>query len=213
MRHGHLLLLLVIPACNIELADPPEPPPASMRERLADLTRLQVAPAASSGSVMVGKKDAGAWETSGVALAIENGELFVSSDAPDAVTLEGFQVSFAPFALPAGTFGEHDARLEHVRVDVETATRAPAVWTSDNHVTLALELAITLSWTLTIDGSPTPLGSPRLPLVPIELSLSGDGQVIDAELRATAPGDLWSWAGLIKLGELQLVVGAELVEP
>ena len=71
-------------------------------------------------------------------------------------------------------------------------------------------LDITLSWTLTLGGSPAPLGSPKLPPVPVEIVLTGDGQHVTAELRAHASGELWSWAGLIKLSELSLVVGADL---
>lgn len=211
MRYG-LFLLLVLPACNTDLADPPEAPPASMRDRLADLTHLQVVAGESGGAITAERKIAGGWSAGVVDLAIENGELLVSSDAPDAVTLEGFQVVFAPLQLPAGTFGDQDAKLEHVRFELATATRAPAVWTGDGQVTLTADLDIDLAWTLTLDGSPTPLGSPDLPPVPVELVLTGDGEHVRAELRANAPGELWNWAGLIKLSELSLAIGADLTD-
>ncbi|MEO7092145.1 MAG: hypothetical protein ABI175_02765, partial [Polyangiales bacterium] len=79
-----------------------------------------------------------------------------------------------------------------------------------DEVHLQANLDLALSWELTLDGTPAPLGSPKLPLVPVEIVLTGDGEHVSAELHAHAPGELWSWAGLVKLSELQLVLDASL---
>jgi len=206
-------LLIVLSACSTNLADPPAPPPDSVRERLEEPTRLLVAAAESGGAITAERKVGMGWETGLVDLGIENGELIVSSDAHDALTIDGFQISFKPLEIPQGVFGGTHAQLTNVRIDLMNEQRTPAVWTSDNEVHLTAMLDITLSWTLSLDGAPAPLGSPKLPPVPVEIVLTGDGEQVSAELRAHAPGELWSWAGLIKLSELQLILGADFQAP
>ena len=210
MRHG-LFLLLLGSACNTDLPAPADLAPASVRERLDDQTRLPVAASGSGGSITAQRHVAGAeWVGGQVDLQIENGELVVSSDAPGALTLEAMQVTFKPLQIPAGVFGGKDAQLTHVRIDLKHELRAPAQWVSDDEVHLIANLDLGLAWELTLDGNPAPLGSPKLPLVPVELVLTGDGEHVSAELRAHAPGELWSWAGLVKLSELELRLGAGL---
>lgn len=203
-------LLLALSACSTHLAEPPAAPPASLRERLEAPTQLQVNAADSGGAITAERRVGTGWEAGLVDLAIENGELIVSSDARDALTVDGLQIVFEPLEIPQGVFGRADAQLTHVRIDLMSEHRAPARWTSDNEAHLTAMLDIKLSWTLSLDGSPVPLGSPKLPPVPVEVTLTGDGEHVSAELRAYAPGELWTWAGLFKLSELQLVVGADL---
>lgn len=203
-------LLIALSACSTELADPPAPPPASMRELLEVPTRLQVAATESGGAITAERKVATGWQAGLVDLQIENGELIVSSDARDALTVDGMQIVFKPLEIPSGVFGDTHAEMTDVRIDLTNETTAAAVWTSDNEAHLTAMLDITLSWTLSLGGSPAPLGSPKLPPVPVHIVLTGDGEHVTAELRAHASGELWSWAGLIKLSELSLVVGADL---
>ncbi|CAN5921918.1 hypothetical protein BH11MYX3_BH11MYX3_19470 [soil metagenome] len=210
MRYG-LLLLLVSSACNTDVAEPTPASPASVRERLEDLTHLQVDATESGGAITAERHVAGGeWMGGLVDLQVENGELLVSSDAPGALTVDGMQITFKPLQIPPGVFGGKDAQLTHVRIDLKNELRAPARWVGDDEVHLAANLEINLSWELTLDGSPAPLGSPKLPLVPVEIVLTGNGEHVSAELRANAPGELWSWAGLVKLSELQLILGAKL---
>ena len=208
-----LFTVLSLAACSTDLGDPASPPPATVRERLEAPTRLQVAAADSGGAVTAERKVGMGWETGLVDLGIENGELFVSSDARDALTVDGLQIVFKPLDIPDGVFGSTHAQLTNVRIDLMKEHRAPAVWTSDNEVHLTAMLDITLHWTLSLGGSPTPLGSPVLPPVPVEIVLTGDGEQVSAEIRAHAAGELWSWAGLIKLSELTLVLGADATAP
>ncbi len=210
MRYG-LFLLLVTSACNTDVSAPTAAPPASVRERLEDLTRLQVDAARSGGAITAERHvSGGEWMGGLVDLQIENGELLISSDAPGALTVDGMQITFKPLQIPAGVFGGKDAQLTHVRIDLKNELRAPARWVGDDEVHVDANLDITLSWELTLDGSPAPLGSPKLPLVPVEVVLTGNGEHVSAELRAHAPGELWSWAGLVKLSELQLILSASL---
>ncbi len=211
MRYG-LLLLLVGSACNTDLAARPDvSPPMSVRQRLEDQTRLLVTASASGGAITASRHVAGGeWVGGTVDLLIENGELLVSSDAANALTVDGLQVSFEPLQIPPGVFGGKDAQLTHVRIDLKNELRAPATWVDDNEVHLQANLDLALSWGLTLDGTPAPLGSPKLPLVPVEIVLSGNGDEVSAQVHAHAPGELWSWASLVKLSELQLVLDARL---
>ena len=152
-------LLIVLSACSTELADPPAPPPATMRELLEAPTRLQVTAAESGGSITAERKVGTGWDAGLVDLQIENGELILSSDARDALTVDGMQIVFKPLEIPPGVFGDTHAQMTDVRIDLMNETTAPAVWTSDNEAHVTAMLDIKLSWTLSIGGSPAPLGS------------------------------------------------------
>jgi hypothetical protein len=182
-----------------------------VRERLEEPTRLLIAAGESGGSLTAERKVTGGWQGGLVDLGIENGELIVSSDARDAVTVEGLQIVFEPLQIPPGVFGADDAELTHVRIDLRDELRAPAVWTTDNEAHVTAMLDITLSWELSLNGSPTKLGSPTLPPIPVDIVLTGDGAQVSAEVRAHAPGELWTWAGLVRLGDLELVLGADAI--
>lgn len=211
MRYG-LLLLLVSSACNTDLGAAPEvSAPASVRERLEDQTRLLVTAPSSGGAITAERHvSGGEWVGGTVDLLIDNGELLVSSDSATTLTVDGLQVSFKPLQIPPGVFGGKDAQLTHVRIDLKNELRAPAEWVSDDEVHFQANLDLALAWELTLDGTPAPLGSPKLPLVPVEIVLTGNGEQVTAEISAHAPGELWSWANLVKLSELQLVLGASL---
>jgi len=210
MRIGVLLLLTSF-GCNTDLIESPDPAPTSVRERLEDRTRLLVDGPLSGGAITAQRHVAGgAWEGGAVDLHIRNGEVLVSSDASDALTLDGLQVSFEDLQIPPGIFGSRDAKLVNVRLDLRNELRAPAQWLSDDEVHLQANLDVSLTWELLLDGAAAPLGSPKLPLVPAELVLTGTGEHVNAELSVRAEGELWSWANLVKLSELTLTLDANL---
>lgn len=210
MRSG-VLLLLVSFGCNTDLTEAPEPAPASVRERLEDQTRLLVDAPASAGSITAEHHvSGGAWEGGLVDLHVRTGEVLVSSDRSDALTLDGLQITFDDLQIPPGIFGGHDAKLINLRVDLKNDLRAPAEWLSDDEVHLQANLDVTLSWELVLDGAAAPLGSPKLPPVPAELVLTGTGEHVNADLRMRAPGELWTWANLVRLSELTLILDANL---
>src|SRR5690606_33007527 len=119
MRYGVLLLLASF-GCNNSLTESPEPTPATVRERLEDRTRLLVDGPLSGGAITAQRHVAGgAWEGGAVDLHIRNGEVLVSSDAADALTLDGLQVTFEDLQIPPGIFGGRDAKLVNLRVDLK----------------------------------------------------------------------------------------------
>jgi hypothetical protein len=124
------------------------------------------------------------------------------------VTLDRLGLALAPIDIPATVIG-HGAQLTDVRVDVAAPVPLTTAWLDDNEAHGSAKLELALSWTLTVDGSTLALGAPDLPPVPAELVLTGDGPVVHGELRVQAPGELWSWASLLKLEDLMLIVSAE----
>jgi hypothetical protein len=215
MRSGLFLILASTAACTPDMLDPNDdvPAPSSVRERLEDRTRLLVSRDASTGSITAEKKNGDVWDTGTIALPYENGEIEFSSDANDALTIEGLQINFEDIPLPDTLFGGRSATLTGVRVELADAVRAQATWSGDNDVALVAELSLELHWAVNIGGSATELGSPKFPKVPVGIRLVGDGDRVDASLSAYVEGELWSWAGLLKLRELELGVEANLAPP
>jgi hypothetical protein len=199
--------LLLCSACTASVATPDDPPD-SVRERLErDDTQLLMSPADSRGVITAGRRTSDGWQTGIVDLHVESGELVLSADSSGAITLQHFALALAPIDVPASVIG-HGAQLSQVRLDVAKPVRVDASWTDDNDSHGKVELDLVLSWALVVDGSTAPLGAPNLPAVPGELVLTGDGSVVHAGLRIHAPGELWSWAGLVKLEDLELVLAA-----
>ncbi|MBA3818056.1 MAG: hypothetical protein H0X17_04145 [Deltaproteobacteria bacterium] len=209
MRAG-LLLLFASAACNTQRVDPPDAAPASVHERLREGdTRLLLSPRESAGTITAQRKIAGGtWEVGLVDLVVDNGELVASADATGAITIERFSVALAPIAIPPAVFGR-DASLSNVRAELEAPVVVTTSWIDDDEARATATFDLAFSWALTVEGSTAQLGAPDLPPVTVELGLTGDGTVVHAELRATATGELWSWAGLVKLGDLHLIVGAD----
>ncbi|MDQ3301427.1 MAG: hypothetical protein M3619_33005 [Myxococcota bacterium] len=205
------VLFLVCAACNSEGDGPPDrPPPASVRERVeAGETRLQISAADSAGTITARRKVAGgAWEVGLADLAIDHGELVISADAAGTITLDRLAFTFAPIVIPPGVFA-YDAALTNVRARLAKPARAMTRWVDDDeaHTTVTLELDV--SWALTIDGGTLQLGSPDLPPITIHADLTGTGAFVHADVRASAIGELWSWADLVKLEDLNLIVRAD----
>jgi hypothetical protein len=218
MRTGLLILASTVSlaaACTPDFIDHGDDvrEPTSVRERLEDRTRLLISSDASTGSITADKKNGSEWETGTIPLPFENGEVVVSSDANDELTVESMEINFQDIPLPDSLFGGREATLTGVRIDMADAVRADATWAGDDDVALIAELPLELHWAITIGGTATELGSPKLPSVPVGIRLVGDGAHVDASLSAYVEGELWSWAGLIKLRELQLGVEASLPAP
>lgn len=210
MRTATLVLLLCA-ACNPEVdGSADQPPPASVRERLeAGETRLLLSAADSAGTITARRKVAGgAWAVGLADLAVDHGELVTSADATGAITLDRLAITFAPIAIPPGVFGG-DAAFTNVRAVLAKPATGTTAWVDDDeaHATVTLELDV--SWALTIGGGTIQLGSPRLPPVTLAVDLTGTGAFVHADIRATALGELWSWADLVKLEDLQLILGAD----
>ena len=205
------LLLVVLSACNTEIVDPPASGPASVRERLVETaTRLMISDADSAGTITVQRKLAGGeWETGLVNLSIDQGEVVASADPESGgITIEKFSLALDPIEIPRSVFNR-EASLSHVRAELNRPALVTTTWSDDNtaHLTTTLELAF--SWSLTVEGNTSGLGAPELPPLTLSIDVSGDGSIVHADIDAGAGGELWSWAGLLKLQDLSLVLAAE----
>ena len=206
-----ILVSLLFAGCSASLEDGAEPTPMSMRERLASETRLLMVAPESGGVITAERWTHDGWQAGIVDLHVDTGELVAAADEAGAITVARFGLGLQPIDLPESLF-ERPARMVNVRVDLGESVRSREVtWAGDDAATAKLELGLTMSWALDIGGGPQPLGMPELPPVPVTLELTGDGTVVHGALRGNAPGELWSWADLVKLHDLTLVLAAQTV--
>jgi hypothetical protein len=193
------------------MVDAPERPPASVRERLVEQpTRLMISTAESAGTITAERRVSGStWETGLVDLQIDQGEVVASADAATGnVTIESLSFTLKPIAIPETVFNRA-AQLSNVRGVLKAPARVMTAWADDDSAHLGASLDLAFSWALTVDSNTIDLGEPDLPPVSIDIELTGDGSFVHADVKAGAAGELWSWAGLIKLEDLHLVLAAE----
>ena len=161
----------------------------------------------SAGTITVQRRlGGGAWEAGLVDLKIDQGEVVASADpATGEITIEKLAFQLEDIAIPASVFNR-EAALSKVRAELTAPVRVETVWSSDDaaHLTAALDLAF--SWALTVNGSTAELGAPDLPPVQLTIDVTGNGSVVHVDVDASATGLLWSWAGLVKLEDLNLVL-------
>lgn len=209
MRAGILLSLLLVPACAANVTSGP-PEFDSVRERLAhEPTRLFLSASDSAGSVTAERRLSEGWKSGLVDLHIDNGELVLSSTAAGTVIIERLGVGLKPIDLPVDVVA--NGQLTNVRAQLAAPVTVDARWADDDTASATAQLTLDLSWTLSVNGSGIPLGTPRLPPVAVDLELSGNGGAIHGELRAHAGGEIWSWADLVKLEDLSLVLGGATI--
>ena len=139
-----------------------------------------------------------------VTLPIESGEIIASADLSGAIVVTGFGLGLSPLALPI----HDDTQLSHVRLDLSTPAPATTTWQSEDAASATASLALALSWSLTVQGTTSPLGDQAFPAVPIALALEGDGAEVGATLTVAAIGKLWRWADLVELDDLSLTLVA-----
>ena len=216
MRAGTLFVLVLAAAVTTTTActTAPAGPAGSVRERLetADSTELAVATEASAGSITAKRRSAGQWVAGFVELIVERGDLVVTADERGAITLERLAVDLGPIEIPESVLG-YPAQLTDVHVEAKQPVRVMTSWTGNDEALATAPVDLALTWSLTIDGRSSPLGAPVLTDVPIELALTGNGRIIHAEARVLSPGIVWSWADLVKLEDLSLILAATTLEP
>lgn len=203
MRAAVALLPLMVACTSQEVADRP----VSMRQRLGDETHLFVAASDSAGAVTAQMRTGGGWDDGLVDLELKGGELVARATGSGTIALSALELELQTIAIPATVTG-HSAELTRPRLELAAPAELAAAWRGDDSAEVEASLALELSWALMVDGVGLPLGAPSLPPLPVKLHLAGDGARITAELRVHAPGELWSWADLIKLSDLELVLGA-----
>lgn len=205
MRAAPSILLLSLVACaaDREVTDPP----ATMRERLETATRLEVAATASGAAINAERRTDHGWAARLVDLPLTSGVVVAHADA-GSVTIDQLQLAFAPVTIPATLIG-HEAQLSELKLWIAAPAVAPAAWHDDDQVSAKIALPLVLSWQLSVDGLALPLGAPALPPLTVDVELTGSGARVAADVHLEAPGELWSWAGLVRLGDFMLVLGAE----
>ena len=207
MRAG-ILLSFALAACT----HTPTEPPDSVRERLETEETQLVVTAESTGSISAQRRTSDGWVTGSVDLAVRAGELAVTADARGTLTIERLAVDLGPIEIPKSVLG-YPAQLTDVRLESKRPAGITTSWTGDDEARARASVELVLTWSLTINGKTSPLGAPNLPPVPVELVLTGDGVGVHAEARIVSAGTFWSWADLVKLDDLHLVLAAATVTP
>jgi hypothetical protein len=207
MRFG-LAFVLLASACasrsgtDLETYD-------SVRDRLETKpVRLYVGSEGSEGLISARRWTSDGWVAGDTMIKVSSGELETSVDEAGRLKLSTFEVGVDSIDIPEEVF-KKPAQLTDVRLELRTAATADTTWTSDDAATATLTADLDFSWTIKIDGNKTPLGTQHLPPVPVDVTLSGDGDVVDASIGLHAAGELWDWAGLLQMTKLELALSAE----
>ena len=170
-------------------------------------TKLLVAIADSNGSVTASHYTSDGWQDGSIVLAIANGELDGKVDANGDLAVENFSVNIAPIDIPEAVFGKA-AQLKDVRVTLAAPPAVTTAWADADDATATAMVALDLSWTLVVDGNAAPLGTQHLAPLPIDITLTGSGEEVDATVAVRGTGELWKWADLLKLEALDLELSA-----
>jgi hypothetical protein len=179
----------------------------SVRERLAQPTRLYVAPGTSTGVITAARYTHDGWVSGMTPLSVSSGEVDGVLRKDGRLEVTQFEVGVNDIDIPESVFGK-PAQLTDVTVALPQASLADVIWTSDDDATATLTLALDLQWTLVVDGNAAPLGAQHLPPVTVDVAITGAGDHVDASLALDATGELWNWADLLKLTELKLSLAA-----
>ena len=200
-----IAMCLVLGACA-ESPAPGAPAAGSVRERLAQPTRLLVTAPASSGSITASRYTHDGWQDGTTPITIDNGELDATV-ADGQLEVKKLAVSPQPIEIPQSVFGE-PVEIKDIHLELARTPDVATSWNDDNDATATAMIDLDLSWTIVVNGAADPLATQHLTGIPLDVTLTGSGQEVDATIAANATGDLWSWAGLFKLTALQLTLSA-----
>ena len=148
------------------------------------------------------------WVAGVTDLRIDAGELALTADRDGVVTVESLALDIGPLVLPEELLG-YSVELTGIHLGLVEPAKVRVQWDSDDEAHGSASLDLLLKWSLTNHDTTSPLGSPNLPLVPVELSVVGDGAAVHAEIRVSAPGELYRWASLLKLEDLNLTLSSD----
>jgi len=201
-------LILVVPVFAACASNPPEgPAPASVRARLVAPTKMLVAVADSSGTLTASRYTHDGWQDGSLAISIANGELDAKVGADGNLDVTAFSINVDPIDVPDQVFGRA-AQLKDVRLVLTGMPAATTAWSDDDNATATATVSLDLSWTIVVSGNASPLGAQHLAPLPLDVTLSGSGDEVDATIALHATGDLWTWADLLKLKALDLELAA-----
>jgi hypothetical protein len=186
---------------------PDQPGPATVRERLGAPARLAIIADASRGVISARRRVTAGWEQGTATLVIDNGELDLALDHAGDLEIRAFAVTPHTIDLPDSVFGG-PAQLRDVRLTLAAAAAFVPSWSDDDDAVAIDSVKFELAWTLAIGDAAFPLATQQLPPLPMAIRLTGTGAEVDARIGVTAPGPVWSWADLVELDDLQLVLEA-----
>jgi hypothetical protein len=189
-----------------------EPIYSSVRDRLTkEPGRLFIGGEGSTGLISAERYTHDGWVAGTTPLTITNGELVGNVDRNGQLVVTGFGVGVDPIEIPESVFGK-PAQLKDIRVTLTNRPVALTTWTDDDDASASVMLDLDLAWSIAVEGGVAPLGTQHLPPIRVDVNLSGGGDHIDGTIVLDAKGELWSWAGLMKLTELQLSLAARTVD-
>lgn len=201
-----LLLLVAVAACS----DIPSSglQYESVRERLADRpTWLFVHDEASSGAVTARRLEGDTWITTTTPLAIPRGHMRATIDDSGTLTLDQFELAFAPIALDR--MFDKPAQLQNVSMRLAKPLLSETAWTSADDATAMLTMVFDFNWAIAFDGGrPFTLPTRRLPPESVHVELGGDGDHVNVLIDIDASGELWNWADRVQITEVSLALSA-----
>lgn len=195
-------------------ADVGEP---TLRERLdGEALSFALEPAVGSALVQVSVRRELGWHTWPLSLDLVDGELAL--DAAGGLALDRLALRFDDLVIE-GVDAAPGGRL-HL-VDVSLTSAAPAavaetVWSGgDRRLDATVPIDLVLAWsTRGASGDVVPLGSQRLAGVELHLgALDRDGAEPEVGLSVVRTGELWQWAGMVKLENATLLAQGGVADP
>ena len=184
----------------------------SVRDRLAnEPTRLLAEAAGSTGTLTASRYGMDGWQPGTAAFSIANGDLVATADAAGQLGLIELGATVDPIEIPQDVFGK-PARLQDLRVRLASQATAMTTWTDADDATATALIDVDVSWSIALGDTVLPLATQHLQDLPAEVSITGGGDHVDATLSLHASGELWSWAGLVKLTDLQLTLATATVD-
>lgn len=149
------------------------------------------------------------WRAGESPLVIDAGEIVLAApgEGEPTMVVSQLDIHVAPIPLPDDMFGT-PAALTDVELSLHEPAAGDIEWSDEDHGTARVPVLLEWRWSITIAGGTTPLAVIRLPSVDIDVGVSGDGDSVGASVALRARGTLWSWAGLLELTGLELVLGA-----
>ena len=166
-----------------------------------------VASSQSTGSVTARRYSHDGWQAGEVTLAIDNGELDVTADAGGQLAASRLSINLEPIDIPESVFGK-PAQMTNVRLSLADTPHCSTTWRDADDADASAIVRFDLDWSLSVNGSGTPLGTQHLSAIPLDVMLTGAGDHVDATIAVHATGEVWSWADLFQLTALSLQLDA-----
>lgn len=206
MRLVSLLAFTVITGCAASATEPEiEAPPPTVREALADHTRL-FATTGTAGAITAKRWSRDGWIGGDAPIVIDGGGVAASLDASGRVVLDHLQLQLQSIAIPEDALGT-PITLDGLRLDLVAAPpAAETAWITDDAATAKTTVELALAWSITVGDVTTALGPLKLPPLVAHLTLGGDGGAVELALDLDAEGVIWSWFGIIEIADLHLAV-------